>query len=225
MLKYGSIALVCFFFLYTVYQLYLNTAWTKLVRNKQSQFTQTPTVKSDNKRLYHQMEVCAVTLVAVLFLPTTGLKSYSADAANYYVGNAESMEDDSNVAYDLSRVDEDLDNVNDSYQKAPMATTVATTKKASVINGSVEVSKGMSDYSISVKTIDENASKEEVEAFLKVWSSKEWIEAEETSIPDPQQIITIINEENKVQDLFFKSDSDRYWLCLEEGPKCYYTKK
>lgn len=224
MLKYGSIALVCFFFLYTVYQLYLNTAWTKLVRNKQSQFTQTPTVKSDNKRLYHQMEVCAVALVAVLFLPTTGLKNYSADAANYYASNAESMEDTTNGSYDLARIDEVSSGNAESSQGTPKAAVTTASKLAETdvfddsLNGSVE-------YGISIKAIDENASKEEVEAFLKVWSSKEWIEAEETSIPDPQQIITIINEENKVQDLFFKSDSDRYWLCLEEGPKCYYTKK
>ncbi|MBR3693519.1 MAG: hypothetical protein IKL88_03235 [Erysipelotrichales bacterium] len=182
-------------------------------------------MKSNNKDLYRQIEVCAVALVAVLFIPTNSFKNYSADAASYNTGDVEMMDDASGV-YDLSRTEETYNgSVGIPQANAPMVTTAVGKQAMINMEDSLELKQESSDLSISFKALDQNANKEEVDAFLEVWSSLEWVEASDTTISDPEHMISIVDKENGKRDLFYKSDSDRYWLCVEEGPKCYYAKK
>lgn len=219
MLKYVLIGLLIVGMLISMYQLYLNNAWTNLVKHKQAEYSKSPVVVSSNKEVVHRMEMCALTLVCVLFLPAQ-LGQQSRAVPN-------ELEEVAPISEDVLKSDEDMkDKLN-----APNAQLVSTGKGADqrTLPDSEYLIQMLysnpEEVVVSLDMLNPSAKLYEVEDFLALFANQDLFLSNQTTMDTCDYIVRISSDSIQERELLFKEEDDKFILCDSLDEICFYLKK
>lgn len=223
MLKYGLMSLLIVGMLISMYQLYLNNAWTGLVKHKQAEYSKSPVVVSSNKDVVRRMEMCALTLVCVLFLPA------QLGQHNQVVPNE--SEEIAPISEDVLKSDEEVKDALNDKLNAPTAQLVSTG------TGAGQRALPDSEYliqmlysnpeqiEVSLDMLNPSAKLYEVEDFLALFANRDLYLSDQTTMDSCDYIVRVSSEGIQERELLFKEEADKFILCDSLDEICFYVEK
>lgn len=222
MIQYILIGLLILGMILTMYQLYLSNSWTTMIKRKQEQYTNAPSIKSNQKALYHRMELCTLALACVLFVPPQMLQKNNSvapefilddgDAISYQLKNESDMEIAPQKANPLSSTNH---NTNRELSKSsPDSISLIT-----MLSNQQEL------VTVSLEMVDTNARVLDSATFLELYANQEILISKQTSLETCDYIVLISSKDISERELLFKEEEKEYLLCDSMDEICYALSK
>lgn len=219
MIKYGLIGLIAICCIVTLYQLYLSNSWTSMIKNKQKEYTITPSIQSNTKPLIHRLEACAVCLVCTIVLPTQ-------ITSNKFMAPESASEDNQAMQSVM------YDGVNESVEEkatvsgAPKATTSLNKNYLSGSDAVFNVYSSNRDVlSISLEMLNPNAEFIREDEFLDIFVGKDLVLSNQSMISSSDYIVRVSGPSFDEKELLLKIEDNRYIICDSIDEVCYVIDK